>query len=111
MALLTFFVNFSAQFFLEFDWSRRHLVNLSALRFRLLASPSTIAGASLNAARAGSVAVTSQHFTVNVHNRMVFNKTKRLKTKALCGADGVRVIEGRIQLTSAAKPRRLRISG
>ena len=92
---------------LVFDWSWRHFVHLSTLRTRHLVSPSSIAGASLEAARPGSVAVASQDFTVKMHYWMVFNKTKRLDAKTLFGADGVRIIEGRIQLTSAAKQREL----
>ena len=97
----------SARLFLEFDWSRRHFVHLSTLRTRNFVSPSTIAGASLEAAGAGSVAVTSQNFTVKMYYWMFFNKTKRLNAKTLFGADGVRIIEGSIKLTSAAKQREL----
>lgn len=92
----SFFRFRSARLFFEIDWSRRHVVRLSTLRTICLAiaSPSTIAGASLKAAGAGSVAMASQNFTVKMHYWMVFNITERLNTKTLFGAHGVRIIEG-----------------
>ena len=50
IVVLTVFVHFSWLCLLKFDWSRRHLIYLSALGTRVLVSASTTAGASLEAA-------------------------------------------------------------
>ena len=50
IVVLTVFVPFSWVYLLKFDWSRRHLVYVSALGSRVLIPTSTTAGASLEAA-------------------------------------------------------------
>lgn len=106
IVVLTIFVYVSWWFLLKFDWSRGHLVYLSAFGTRVLVPTSTTAGASLEAAWTRSVTVARQHFTVEVDHWMILDETKCLNAKALLRIDGIRVIQSGIQATSAIQSRK-----